>query len=73
MMWKEFSFQGTYKWINIYKTLIAKYNNTYHKTIRMAPNDVYFLNESLRLDTVYNHLKITDRPKFKVDDYVMIM
>jgi len=44
MMWKEFSYQGTYKWINIYKTLIAKCNNTYHKTIRMAPNNVKFIN-----------------------------
>jgi len=72
MMWKEFSYQGSYKWINIYKALIAKYNNTYHKTILMAPNDVCFLNEELLLQTVYNHLKITHKPKFKVDDYVRI-
>jgi len=55
-----------------YKTLIAKYNNTYHKTVLMAPSDVYVLNEELLLDTVYNHLKITHKPKFKVDDYVRI-
>jgi len=49
--------------------LIAKYNNTYHKT---TPNDVSFLNEELLLDTVYNHLKITHKPKFKIDDFVRI-
>jgi len=65
MMRKEFSYQGTYKWINIYNALIAKYNNTIK---RMAPNDVNFINESFLLD----HLKITHNPKFKVDDYVRI-
>ena len=33
MMWKEFSYQGTYKWIN--QDLTNKYNNRLHKTMRM--------------------------------------
>jgi len=36
----------------------------------MAPSDVSFLNKELLLQTVYNHLKITHKPVFKVDDYV---
>lgn len=72
MMWKEFSYQGTYQWINIYKNLINQYNNTYHKTIHMSPNDVNLTNEQMLLDTVYNHLKITNKPKFKIGDFERI-
>lgn len=72
MMWKEFSFQGTYKWINIYQELIDKYNNTLHRTIKMTPNEVNSSNEKTLLDTVYNNLKVFKRPKFKVGDHVRI-
>jgi len=27
IMWREFSFNGKYKWIDMYKQLINKYNN----------------------------------------------
>ena len=67
---KEFSFQGTYKWINIYQDLIAKYNNTLHNTINLTPNEVNSLNEKTLLDTVYNNLKVFRRPKFKIGDQV---
>lgn len=72
LMWKEFSYQGTYKWINIYQELVDKYNNTYHRTIKMKPNQVNSLNEKSLLDTVYNNLKVFKRPKFKVGDNVRI-
>lgn len=45
MMWKEFSFQGSFKWIDIYIKLVDKYNNTYHRTITMKPNEVDSKNE----------------------------
>jgi len=38
----------------------------------MAPNDVHFITELLLPVTVHNHLKITHKPKFKVDDYLRI-
>ena len=72
MMWKKFSFQGTYKWINIYQELIDKYNNTLHRTIKMTPNEVKFFNEITLLDTVYNNLKVFRRPKFKIGAHVRI-
>lgn len=72
MMWKEFSNQGSYKWINIYKELVDKYNNTFHRTIQMTPNEVDASNEKSLLETVYNNLKIFKKPKFKVGDAVRI-
>ena len=72
MMWKEFSFRGTYKWIDIYKNLVNDYNNTIHRTIRMTPNDVNSSNEQHLLNTVYNNLKVFHRPKFNINDEVRI-
>lgn len=39
-MWKQFSMQGTYKWIDMVSGLVANYNNTKHRTIKMKPNQV---------------------------------
>lgn len=72
MMWKEFSYHGSYKWIDNFKSLIKQYNNNYHRTIKMRPNEVNKTNEENLLKTCYNHLKIFNKPKFKVGDNVRI-
>ena len=72
MMWKEYSYQGTFKWINIYQDLVDRYNNTYNRTIKMKPNKVNSTNEKHLLDTVFNNIKIFRKPKFKVGDNVCI-
>jgi len=43
-MWKEFSFRGTYKWIDILPDLVSDYNNTKPRTIKMKPKDVTVTN-----------------------------
>lgn len=72
IMWKEFSNRGTYKWIDIYKSLITEYNKRRHGTIKMAPINVTHNNEKHLLNTVYSHLKIFKPSGFKVGDYVRI-
>ena len=72
MMWKEFSFKGSYKWIDDYKNLVDKYNNKLHRTIQMTPNQVNSSNESYLLKSAYNNLKTFHKPKFKLNDYVRI-
>lgn len=72
LMWKMFSMNGNYKWINNLQTLLAKYNNTYHRIIKMKPNEINKHNEKQILQTVYNFPKTFPRPKFKVGDYVRI-
>jgi len=39
-MWKDFSFHGNYKWVEIVSDLVSDYNNTKHRTINMKPIDV---------------------------------
>lgn len=74
-MWKQFSFRGSYKWIDILPTLISEYNNTKHRTIRMKPNDVNENNEQYLLNTVYNRIVSPQRIKkikFKLGHLVRI-
>lgn len=73
MMWKEFSFQGSYKWLDLLPKIVKKYNNTKHRTIKMKPVDVTKKNEKMLLETVYSHIKMTDKKlRFKIGDKVRI-
>lgn len=72
MMWKEFSFNGSYYWLGIYKDLIDTYNRKVHSTIKMPPIKVNSTNEYKLLNTAYNHIKIYKVSKFNVGDYVRI-
>ena len=71
-MWKRFSLQGNYKWINILPDLIKEYNNTVHRTIKMKPNDVRKKHEEVLLGSVYKNIITTPIEKFKVGDPVRI-
>lgn len=75
-MWKEFSYRGSFKWIDILQSLICEYNNTKHRTIKMKPNDVKYTDESYLLDTVYRLNEQSKIPKkkskFKLGDFVRI-
>ena len=71
-MWKQFSMQGNYKWLDILKPLVDKYNDTKHSTIKMKPNQVNRKNEKKLLKTVYSRIKIFNGAKFKMGDNVRI-
>lgn len=71
-MWKLFSLNGNYKWIDVLQDLIDKYNNTVHRTIKMKPVDVNKTNEKKLLSSVYRKIKTFPLPKFKVGDKVRI-
>ena len=58
LMWRSFSFQGNYKWLSLYKQLVDTYNKSYHRTIKMSPNEVNSSKQKLLLKTVYNNLKV---------------
>lgn len=73
MMWKEFSLQGSYKWLNLLPRIINIYNNKKHRTIGMKPKEVTKKDEKSLLDKVYNRIKIAyTKNKFKVGDNVRI-
>ena len=73
-MWREFSVQGDYKWLDLLPKLVSKYNNKVHRATGMKPNQVNAKNSP----TVYKRLmmlnkKFGDRPpKFKVGDSIRI-
>lgn len=54
MMWKDFSHNGIYRWINLYKSLVREYNNRTHRV------------EKKLLNTVYSHVEIYKTVGFHV-------
>ena len=72
MMYKHFSLHGSYKWLKVLPVLINTYNKKYHRTIKMSPVKVTSANEQAVLSASYNHIKMTDKQKFKVGDAVRI-
>ena len=73
-MWKMFSLQGNYRWLNILQDIVKDYNNTKHSTIAMKPNQVNKQNEKKILRSIFTHAKTVDSKlaKFKVGDHVRI-
>lgn len=73
-MWKRFSLQGTYKWIDIIDTLMVEYNNRRHRTIKMAPIHVTADNETYLLRHIYGKFEEnrTRTIKFDAGDHVRI-
>jgi transposase InsO family protein len=71
-MWKMFTFNGTYKWIDELPRLVADYNARKHRTIGMRPLDVTPAIAKRLLTTVYSAIKIAGLTKFKVGDRVRV-
>lgn len=74
-MWKQFSYRGSYKWIDILQSLVDEYNSTKHRTIKMKPNDVGYDDEMYLLNTVYHlnsRVPLQQKSKFKVGDFIRI-
>jgi hypothetical protein len=75
LLYQEFSYRGSYKWIDIYQGIMEKINKTPHRTIGMRPLDVKKRHEKHLLKTVYTRPKILKRkigPLYKENDYVRI-
>lgn len=73
-MWKKFSFQGSYKWLNVLPVIVKEYNNTVHRTTGMKPSEVDKDNEKILLSSVYSYPKVVNlkKQKFKKGDFVRI-
>lgn len=74
LIYRQFSLNGNYKWINFIDEVVKKYNNTVHSTIHMKPLDANKKkNETKILKSVYRHLKIMPKNnRYKVGDFVRI-
>jgi len=71
-MWKMFTLNGNYKWIDLLSRLVSNYNARKHRTIGMRPVDVTPAVAERLLATVYSAIKIAGPAKFKVGDSVRV-
>lgn len=71
-MWKMFTLNGTYRWIEALPRLVTEYNARKHRTIGMRPADVTPTIAVKLLSTVYKNIKIAAPAKFKVGDPVRV-
>lgn len=71
-LYRMFSLRGTYKYYDMLDQITMEYNNQKHNTIGMRPSDVDKSSEQTLLDSVYSHIKIAGKRKFKVGDIVRI-
>lgn len=69
-----FAMRGNHKWVDVLQDTVKKYNETKHRTIKMAPADVNEINAQQLLNTVFKHPERDSRnhPKFKIGDYVRL-
>jgi len=71
-MWKQFTLNGNYRWIDLLPHLVSKYNARKHRTIGMRPIDVTPAIADKLLTTVYSRIKIVAPARFKVGDSVRV-
>lgn len=71
-MWKMFTLNGTYKWVDALPRLVSDYNTRKHRTIGMRPVDVTPAIAERLLATVYSAIKIAGPAKFKIGDSVRV-
>lgn len=71
-MWKMFSLNGNYKWVKKLPMLIKNYNSSFHRTIKMRPNDVTKEVEQELLNSVYKNVLRKHKNRFLVGDHVRI-
>lgn len=74
-MWKKFSLQGTYKWVEIVQSLVKDYNHTVHSTINMKPVEVTRKDEEKILKRLQSQRSVNSKtkpPRFKSGDRVRI-
>ena len=71
-MWKMFTLNGNYKWVDELPRLLSDYNARKHRTIGMRPAEVTPAIAERLLDTVYSAIKIAGPAKFKIGDSVRV-
>jgi len=66
-MWKQFTLNENYRWIDLLSHLVSEYNARKHRTIGMRPIDVTPAIADKLLTTVYSRIKIAAPARFKGD------
>ena len=73
-MWKYFTANNTTTYIKVLPEIIAKYNNTYHRSIKCTPTFARQpSNYQHVLEALYGKKQSSTPPKYRVDDRVRIL
>ena len=76
LLWRYLDYNRTYKYFDILQKLIDEYNNRFHRSIKMSPNEVNSKTEKYVFNTLYGDLEkgpyIKPIAKFGVGDMVRI-
>jgi len=70
---KYFWEKKTHKWIDVLDQFIENYNNTYHRSIKMAPNEVSDENRKQVFRTLYPKQDDHTPPRLKKGDRVRLL
>lgn len=72
-MWRYFSHNNTYRYIDVLDNLLENYNNSFHRTIKCAPKEVNNSNEFKIWKKIYGlNRDATIKFKFDINDVVLI-
>ena len=71
-MWKMFTLNGSYVWIDALPKLVSSYNRRRHRTIGMQPANVTPSVAERLLSTVYSRAKIAVPAKFRIGEPVRV-
>ena len=71
-MFRAFTARGSHRWVDILDKLVDGYNDSYHRSIKMKPNEVNQSNESKVRRTLFPKLPRAAKPRYKVGQTVRI-
>jgi len=71
-MWRYFTHNNTYKYIDVLQDLVSGYNNSKHRTIGIEPANVNHENELEILNKAFKIEETELTPKFSIGDKVRI-
>ena len=73
-MYRAFTYQGNYRWLELLPKLIESYNHSYHRSIKTMPANINKMNETNVWSEQYSDLKEANKndAKFSIGDRVRI-
>lgn len=70
-LWRYFTYTNTRRYLEVLPSLVNAYNNTYHRSIKRAPNTVTAENQEEVWQTLYGQAELKT-PKLKIGDTVRL-
>src|SRR3984885_3900218 len=71
-MWKYFTHTNTHRYVDVLQDLVHSYNNTFHRSIGMTPNQVSAEDEDFIRNRLYGEKKSRAKWLYSVGDKVRI-